>query len=246
MSTTSYYSSYEHQRQRKAEERKNAPKACPHCGTPINEHLSEWDRVRYHCGADKCRKAASRHNIAERKRQERSQAHARILMYCEQQLDRDQKLAVMGMCDMLMEHSYEEGHEIAERVVQVIEAQRCKHDRIAELEQNAAIWKRRALKSEEQLQARIRELEEEMQLFNGLEATIHGIAQRQLEKQPDPPPPSGPEPEPEDEDRAQVLATLKKAGIRPIEESLAAMAAEQEEDDTEGYEGYDEEEDEEE
>jgi hypothetical protein len=153
------------------------------------------------------------------------------LVYCEQHLDRDQKHAVMSMCDMLMQFSYDEGHQIAEQVIQVLEALRCKHDRIDQLEGNAALWKRRALKSEEQLQARIAELEEEMQLFNSLEATIHSIAQRQLARQPDPPQrPSTPEPKAEqpnlDPDRARGLATLAHIGVKPYTGS-------QDDDDTE-------------
>src|SRR6266496_4047355 len=227
--STSYYSSgeqerqyrtnpYEQERQRKAAERAAAPKKCPHCEAPINQNLSEWDRVRYHCGSDRCRKAVSRANIAERKRQERSATRARILQYCEQQLDRDQKNAVMEMCDLVMAFDYHNGHNIALEVVKVIENKRCKHDRIAQLEQNAAIWKRKAQASEQQLKARIKELEEELELFNGLETLIHGIAARQLERQPDPPesrPAAAPEPEREDPDRARVLATLAHIGIQP-------------------------------
>jgi len=183
---TNSYSSYEQERTRKGEERKHAPKQCLHCGVPINEHLNEWDRVRTSCGSDKCRKAASRANLAERKRQARTDARQRVLSYCETQLDEQQKGAVMEMCDALMEYSQDEGHEVAEQVLHVIEATRCKHDRIAVLEQNAAIWKRKAQSSEQQLKARIEELEAELALFGGLEATIHGIATRQLQQQPDP------------------------------------------------------------
>ncbi len=226
---TNYYSSYEQERTRKAEERRFAPKVCPSCGVPINEHLSEWDRIRTNCGADKCRKAASRTGIAERKRQARTDARQRVLVYCEQHLDQEQRDAVMEMCDALMSYSYDEGHQIAEQVIQVLEAKRCKHDRIEALERNAAIWKHRALTSEEQLQARIAELEEEIQLFNGLEATIHGIATRQLQLQPDPEEQTMPTSEANDEqhdpDRARTLAVLADAGIQPYEDD--------EEDDTE-------------
>jgi len=184
--STNYSSIYEQERKRKAEERRNGPRECPTCGTPINEHLNEWDRIRTNCGADKRRKAASRANLAERKRQARTDARQRVLIYCEQHLDQEQKRAVMEMCDVLMAVNYDEGHQIAEQVIHVIEAKRCKHDRIAVLEQNAAIWKRKAQASEQQLKARIEELEAELALFGGLEATIHGIATRQLQQQPDP------------------------------------------------------------
>lgn len=227
--STDYYRSYEQERTRKAEERRLAPKVCPSCGVPINEHLSEWDRIRTTCGADKCRKAASRASISERKRQARTDTRARVLAYCETQLDQEQKRAVMDMCDFLMVYSNDEGHLIAESVVQIIEAKRCKHDRIAELEQNAAIWKRKAQSSERQLKERIEELEAELALFRGLEATIHGIATRQLQLQPDPEEQTMPTSEANDEqhdpDRARTLAVLADAGIQPYEDD--------EEDDTE-------------
>ena len=124
--------------------------------------------------------------------------------------------------------------------MKVIEAKRCKHDRIAELEANAALWQRRAQASERQLKERIAELEQELELFNSLHNSIHGIAQRQLEKQPDPQErqPSAQEPEPEDDDRARVLATLAHIGIKPIEQALAEQDSE--DDDPEGYEGDEE------
>jgi len=183
---TTYSSSYDQERQRKAEERRLAPQQCPSCGTAINEHLNEWDKIRSHCGAEKCRKAASRASLAQRKEQARTDARARVLSYCETQLDQEQRNGVMAMCDLLMAFNQEEGHQIAEQVVHVIEAKRCKHDRIEVLEQNAAIWKRKAVASEQQLNERIKELEGELELFNGLEATIHGIATRQQHLQPDP------------------------------------------------------------
>jgi ribosomal protein S27AE len=227
-------SSYEQEQQRRAQERKNAPKTCPHCGTPMNEHLSEWERVRSHCGSDKCRKAASRANLAERKRQERNDARARVLAYCDQHLDRDQKHAVMNMCDALMQFSYDEGHQVAEAVVKVIDARRCKHEKITTLEQNALLWQRRAETSERQLKERIRELEEELALFTSLHNAIHGIVTDQLRKQPDqeeptPAPVSETEPE-SDTDRVRVLTTLDQAGIKPY------TGGQEDEDDTEGGE----------
>ncbi len=158
------------------------------CETPINELFSEYgnDKPRQHCGSDKCRKAASRASIAQRKEQARTDARARVLSYCEQHVDQEQKNVVMEMCDALMEYSYGEGHHVAEQVVEVIEARRCKHDRIEVLEQNAVIWKRRGEASERQLNERIKELEAELALFNSLEATIHGIATRQIHLQSDP------------------------------------------------------------
>lgn len=222
-------SHYKRERERRAEERKNAPQQCPHCSTPINQHLSEWDRIRYHCGADKCRKAASRANQAERKRQERTATRARILQWCETWLDAEQRRAVMEMCDLLMSYDYQNGHKIALQVTKVIDDRRCKHDRIAQLEQNAALWQRRAQASERQLKERIAELEAELEIFTTLHNTIHGIATDQLRKQPDPQERQPSAQEPEDEDRRAVLATLAQAGIKPY--------TGQEEDDTENYEG---------
>jgi len=148
--------------------------------------LNEWDKIRTSCGADKCRKAASRASLAERKRQARTDARTRVLAYGEMQLDQEQQRVMMEMCDALMASSVEEGHEVVEQVVQIIEAKRCKHDRIEVLERNAAVWKRKAEASERQLQERITELEAELELFNSLEATIHGIATRQQQIQADP------------------------------------------------------------
>lgn len=236
-----YQETYQQERTRKVEERKLAPKKCPYCGTSINGHLSEWDRVRTSCGADKCRKAASRASIAERKRQARTDARQRILTYCQTQLDQAQRTAVMEMCDALMEYSQDEGHEIAEQVLHVIEAKRCKHDRIALLEQNAVAWQRRAQAAERQLKERIQELEEELEMFNNLSNTIHGIATKQLERQPDPEPQevqpiTTQKPEANDADRAQVLSVLAEAGIKPY------TGGDEEDDDTEqGDEDEDEE-----
>jgi len=209
------YSSYDQERTRKAEERRLAPQQCPSCGTAINEHLNEWDKIRSHCGADKCRKAASRASLAQRKEQARTDARARVLLYCEQHLDQEQRNGVMAMCDLLMASSVEEGHEIAEQVVHTIDNKRCKHDRIEVLERNAAVWKRKAVASERQLNERIKELEGELELFNGLEATIHGIATRQQDLQRDPEAQlstSQTNNAPRDHERERTLAVHAQAG----------------------------------
>ena len=186
--STNYYSPSEQDRKKRLALWEQAPKQCPYCETPINTDMPAYgnDKPRQHCGGEKCRKAASRANIAQRKEQARTDARARVLRYCEQHVDQEQKQAIMEMCDALMEYSYDEAHQIAERVVMVVETKRCKHDRISVLEQNAAIWKRKGEESERQLNERIAELEAELALFNNLEATIHGIATRQLHLQPDP------------------------------------------------------------
>ncbi len=217
--STNYSSMYEQERKRKAEERRNAPRECPTCGVPMNQNLSEWDRIRTNCGADKCRKAASRANLAERKRQARTDARQRVLSYCEQHLDVQQRTAVMEMCDSLMTYNYDEGHEVAEQVIHVIEAKRCKHDRISTLEQNAVVWQRRAQASERQLKARIEELEAELELFNGLHNTIHGIAIQQLEWQPDPEEPTTLPPSEANVDPDRPHAVLSNARIQLDDDS---------------------------
>ncbi|EFH79628.1 hypothetical protein [Ktedonobacter racemifer] len=220
MEDYSSYRSYESEAQRRAKERETAPKTCPHCHEEINQNLGPWDKPKYHCGKDKCRKAASRQNIAERKRQNRANARERMLKYCEQHLTMDQRRSVMDMCDLLMNYSYDEGHQIAEQVVKVIEEKRCKHDRIAQLEAYAKLANRQREASERQLKERIAELEEELRLYQSLENTIHGIAERQLEKQPDPQKPEErPAPQEQEEesdpDRARVPSILAQANIKP-------------------------------
>jgi hypothetical protein len=243
MSTYYSYSNYEQERKRKEEERARAPKKCPHCGDPINQNLSQWDRIRYHCGKDKCRKAASRTNIADRKRQEKDDARARILQWCEAWLDPEQHHTIMEMTDTLIKYGKQ---RLALRVVKVLDDKKCKHDRIQVLIDNADAAKRRAEKAEEYnreltalYERRIEELEAELHVYQLLENAVHNIGTRQLEKQPDQEPNTTPLAPGMDEDRAQVLATLRQAGIKPIEEALAA-----EQDDQEGApENYEEDED---
>ncbi|GCE32230.1 hypothetical protein KDA_77140 [Dictyobacter alpinus] len=213
--STNYYSSYE-------QERKNAPKQCPHCGEPINQDLSSYgSKVRHHCGSQACRKAYSRANILERKHQARRDARQRILAYGNRWLDLDQRRSLMTMTQMVMDANFDTGHQIAEQIVQIIESQRCKHDRISVLIENAALAKRRADEAqahnrdmEAQYKHRIAELESELVLLQLLQGSIDKIAAEQLDKQADPIP-QEPEPEEEDEDRNAVLATLALAGIEP-------------------------------
>jgi hypothetical protein len=211
-SSSAIYGLEEH---RHEEERKNAPQQCPYCKAPINQNLQRWDRVRYHCGSARCRQAASRQNRAEQLKQEREEARERILAYCNQCLTDNQRFFVMLMFDQLAEFNPKKGHKIAETVVSTIEDKRCKHDRISQLEQNALLWQRKAEASERQLKERIAELEAELELFNALHNTIHGIAIQQQKIQPDQEERPRPVPQTErpDPDRARVLKVLAQAGI---------------------------------
>jgi hypothetical protein len=141
--------------------------------------------------------------------------------YCSEQLDQDQRRAVMEMVDLAMAYDTENGHNIALDVVKVIESKRCKHDRIAILLDNASAAKRRAEKAEaynEELKAiyerRIEELQAELHVYQLLESAVHNIAKRQLEQQPDPQERPALEPE-ADPDQAHTLAVLAQAGISP-------------------------------
>jgi hypothetical protein len=255
MSTSYYtYSSYEQERKRRRAEWEAAPKECPYClkwqiHTPINQHFSEYgnSKPRYHCGSDRCRAAAYRQRKAERLQAAREDADARINRYAAQ-LPQEQAAAVRAMRDVLMrckQPDYQHGHEQALAIIEVIERQRCKHDRIQTLIDNAALEKRRAVKAEEhwkELKAiyerRIEELEAEIKVYQTLERAIHHIADDQQLKQPDQERPTTPAAEPEDPDRARVLATLAHIGIRPTEQALAEQG---EDDDPEGGEGEEDE-----
>lgn len=226
MSYSNYSSAiYGLEEHRRREEWEQAPKECPYCRargeghTPINQQYSAYgnDHPHQHCGSQACRQAHSRKTRAERLERDHEQARGRVLAYCDQHLTANQRHFVMVMFDQLVKFNPSQGHKIAETVVSAIEDKRCKHDRISQLEQYAALQKRRAEKTEDQLKARITELEAELALFNGLEATIHGIAKHQLRKQPDPEERPAPEPQTEqpDPDRERVLTILAKAGIPP-------------------------------
>jgi uncharacterized protein YqgV (UPF0045/DUF77 family) len=209
------------------------PKQCPYCGKPINQDVGYWSsRIRKNCGSTACRKKASRKTIRERKKEEREDISQRIEQYAAQ-LPLDQRTAIVKAMNVLMEADYDEGHNIMWHVVRVIEAQRCKHDKIQILIDNAAAAKRRAEKAEEHnrqlealLQGRIVELEAELHVYQLLENTIHGIATRQLEKQPEPP----------------ALPTRTSVGSNPASTSLAPQRSVlRDEEDDESYDEEDEE-----
>jgi hypothetical protein len=169
------------------------PTQCPICGASINQNRSySWQRVQTSCGSDRCRKAISRKNIAERKQAEREAAREGVRQYCTEQLTSEQGKVILAAVSTLMAADQEHGHEQAEQIIQVFEAVRCKHEKIGVLIENARAAKERADKAErfnqdlEKLyQQRIADLEGEVQVYQLLESAIHGIAQRQLEKQPE-------------------------------------------------------------
>ncbi len=112
--------------------------------------------------------------------------------YCAEHLAQDLAANILEVAALLMQMDKERGHIQAKKIVEAIESKRCKHDKIRVLEENAQAAKRRADKAEEHSQQlemlykqRIQELEAEVLVFQLLENAIHGIAQRQLEKQPD-------------------------------------------------------------
>jgi len=168
--------------------------ACPNPSyrAPINQNRQRWERVQTTCGRDACRKYLSRKNIAERKQAEREAARERVRQYCTDQLTPEQSSVILEVMSALMATDQEHGHEQAEQIIQVIEAVRCKHDKIGVLIENARAARERVDRAErynEQLEAlykqRIQELQGEVQVYQSLESAVYGIAQRQLEKQPE-------------------------------------------------------------
>ena len=158
--------------------------ACPVCGTPINQNLRAWERAKTSCGSDRCRKAISRENQRKREAQEEAETRQRVRQYCEtlQPENRDAILRILA----------EHGYRLAAEIIDILDSVRCKHDKIALIEEHAALANRRADKAEEhneQLEQlyrrRIQELEAELKLYQSLENAVHGIAARQLERQPE-------------------------------------------------------------
>ncbi len=215
---------YQREEQRREQERASAPKQCPHCQDPINLNLGHWEKVRYHCGSDRCRAAAYRHRKANRLQAAREAAKGRINDYAAG-LPAEQAVAVRAMRDVLMSDeppSYSHGHEQALAIIAVIDDRRCKHDRIQILIDNAEAEKQRTAKAQEhfkELEAaykrRIDELEAEITIYQTLENAIHGIASEQLRKQPEQPAQPQPWQEEEDPDRPRVLAALAQIGVKP-------------------------------
>jgi len=158
--------------------------ACSVCGTPINQNLNRWERAKTSCGSDRCRKAISRANQEKRRLEEAEATRQRVRQYGEtlQAENRDAILRIMA----------ENGHELVAEIIDILDSVRCKHDKIRTLEENAVAARRRADKAEEynrQMEAlykqRIKELEEEIRMYQSLENAVHGIAESQLEKQPE-------------------------------------------------------------
>jgi len=165
-------------------ERQDVVTECPICHTPINQNLRSWDRPKTSCGSDRCRQAISRENKRKRQAEEEAATRARVRQYCDtlQPENGDAILRIMA----------EHGYELAGEIIDILDSVRCKHDKIALIEEYAAAAKRRAEKAEEfnrQLETvykqRIAELVAEVQLYQSLENAIHGVAGRQLEKQPE-------------------------------------------------------------
>lgn len=166
------------------EERHDVVIECPICHTPINQNLGRWDRPRTSCGSDRCRQALSRANKRQRQVEEEAATRARVRQYGST-LPPEVRDAITRM---MAEH----GYQLAGEIIDLLDAVRCKHDKIRQIEDYAAAARRRAEKAEEYnralealYQQRIAELEAEVQVYQGLENAIHGIADRLLEKQPE-------------------------------------------------------------
>ena len=168
------------------------PTECPNpsCRAPINQNRRQWDRVQTTCGRDACRKYLSRKNLAERKQAEREATRNHVRQYCAERLTPEQGASILAVMSTLMATDQEHGHEQVEQIIQVIEAVRCKHDKIGVLIENARAARERADRAErynERLEALykqcIQELQREVQVYQSLESAVYGIAQQQLEKQ---------------------------------------------------------------
>ena len=165
-------------------QRQDVVTQCPICHTPINQNLNSWERVKTSCGSDRCRQAISRENKRKRQAEEEAATRQRVRQYCDtlQSENGDAIVRIMA----------EHGYELAGEIIDILDSVRCKHDKIRTLEENAVAARRRADKAEEynrQMEAlykqRIKELEEEIRMYQSLENAVHGIAERQLEKQPE-------------------------------------------------------------
>lgn len=168
------------------------PTECPRCGKPINQNRSWWGRIQTSCGEDGCRQYVYRLNKAKRIDKERQDAVTAIRQYCAEHLSPALTEAILHATDVLMQMDRERGHLQARQIIEAVEFKRCKHDKITVLEANALLAKRAVEKAQEhnrQLEVlykqRIQELEELVRLYQANENAIHGIAQQQLEQQPE-------------------------------------------------------------
>jgi hypothetical protein len=157
---------------------------CPICQAPINQNLGWSERARTSCGSDTCRQKLSRQNKRKRRQEEEAATRARVGQYC------SALPPEIGEAILRMMTRY--GYKLAGEVIDLLDAVRCKHDKIQILVDNADAAKRRAEKAEEynqQLKAlyeyRIEELQAELHVYQLLENTIHGITTRQLTQQPE-------------------------------------------------------------
>src|SRR5436309_15584613 len=154
---------------------------CPICHTPINQNLRSWDRPKTSCGSDRCRQAISRENKRKRQAEEEAATRARVRQYCGtlQPENGDAILRIMA----------EHGYKLAGEIIDILDSVRCKHDKIAQIEDYAAAAKRRAEKAEEfkrQLEEvykqRIAVVEAEVQTYQSILTAIYVIAMRHCEQ----------------------------------------------------------------
>jgi hypothetical protein len=157
-------------------------KTCPHCGTTIRQDQTS-------CGAGPCRQKVYRINKADRLRREQQAARDAVREYCATYLPPEFSQIVQAATELLIDDE-EEGYIQARKLIEAIDLKRCKHEKIAILENNAANA-RHALEEartynkqlEALYKAHIAELEEEVRLYQVNEIAIHQIAQEQLAQQ---------------------------------------------------------------
>ncbi len=223
MSTYPSYQTWQEKERKKAEARATAPQACPYCKTPINQDAHD-SRVHYHCGADTCRQRASRAKRRKELQEARDAAKLRINQYAAR-LPAEQGQALRAMRALLMDADKKHGHEIALAVVEIIEQQRCRHHKISTLVDHARLSLRRANQAEAYVaqmtamyEARLKEMAQELQLYQQVENKVYDLAEQQLEQQLDQEPSGDPAEleEAGDPDRARTLEILRMLHIQPL------------------------------
>jgi hypothetical protein len=173
-----------------------APQNCPYCGTPINRN--SWNTTtQKHCGAPACRQKEYRHNLRNKVETARAATQARVSTY-QARLKPEQWTVLQQTCNVLMA---DDAHKQVEDLLNLLDDQRCKHQKISTLTSYAELLLRRAQRAEEQAKKqaaldrqRIEELEQEILLYQHIERHIHGLGEQQLAIQPDQEPGHSPEP----------------------------------------------------